>query len=255
MIPKVTKNGIKIGDVLNVLFISILIISIIAGIRTVSSVDGASTNFLENSTKNLTIPSNYSGGKGYIHTINLDTSQQDYKWKAYIGNVSGTLVLEDSAGYSIYDWAIIGNSSGEVFVSRGNSVFWTTINCSNESSVADEQSAMSMSDIMVDNINNTFNHTVHNSMLIGAINITNSTCKSLFTNINDSRDGSGLAETSPFQEILLQDNQSTVVYATFIEDAQMGYNQDKTHQFQLLVAENATLSAPDITYYFYVELD
>ena len=50
-------------------------------------------------------PDNRSDAGGTITTMVLSAVQQNDKWKAYVGNVSGSLTLDDSNGYTIYRWA------------------------------------------------------------------------------------------------------------------------------------------------------
>lgn len=211
---------------------------------------GPVINYVGNSTA-VAISSNRSqDAKGTITVITLDSNQQDYKWKAYVGNVSGKLALDDGTSSTIYDWTL-GTPSGEVYVTRSSSVSWDNVVCANETIITGEQTALGMAALDSDNINRTFNYTAHQSFLVGTKNITESSCKNTATYVSDGPqtvDASAL-----FQEILLSDPLSgSLIFTTIIENDQAGYN-DAPYDFQLLVAENESSATPTL-YYFFVEL-
>jgi hypothetical protein len=190
--------------------------------------------------------------KGTITTLRLSAVQQDYKWKAYVGNATGKLALDDSTGKTIYDWTM-GTITGEIYVTRASSVTWGSIGCANDTTVNTEQSMIGMSQSQVDSINRTFATYSHRSITIGpTLTISNSTCKSIATYINDS--AQVVNETAHFQELLLHDNTTgSLVYTTFIENQHQGFD-NINYDFQLLVAENESSTIP-FTYFFYVEID
>lgn len=189
--------------------------------------------------------------KGTITVVTMTLSQQNYRWKAYVGNVSGSLSLDDATTSTIYDWSL-ATISGEVYVSRASSIAWANVSCVNQTVINNEQSFFGMSPSARDNINNTFNHTVHKSFLIGTKNITASSCRSAFTYVNDA--AQVISETARFQEVLLRDDlNGNLIYATILEQDQQGYDGISTYDFQLIVAENESSTTPT-NYYFYVEL-
>lgn len=208
--------------------------------------------FISNSTVASQSANRTSDQKGHIITLTLDANQQSYKWKAYVGNVSGKLALDDANAKSIYDWDL-ATVTGEVYVTRSSgTIVWANISCANQTTITSEHSALSMSISAVDGINRTFNASSHQSFLVGTVNITTSSCRSIDTYVNDTRQT--FNETARFQEVLLQDNpNSQLVYATVIEQDQLGYNGVSTYDFQLLVAENESNLNPT-TYFFYAEL-
>ncbi|MEA2037225.1 MAG: hypothetical protein U9O94_06955, partial [Nanoarchaeota archaeon] len=75
-----------------------------------------------NSTGNDTVYANKAGG--FIYTVNLDGEAQNSRWKAYVGNITSTFVLDDSDGYTIFDWSLTTAISGEVYASRASSINW-----------------------------------------------------------------------------------------------------------------------------------
>jgi hypothetical protein len=205
---------------------------------------------------NSTAPSvtaNRSDLKGTITTLSLSLNQQDYKWKAYVGNVTGSLTLDDANTKTIYDWTL-GSITGEVYATRSSSTInWANVSCVNQTVINAEQTALSISATAVDSINKTFNNTVHKSFLIGSKSITNSTCRSTATFINDTAQFIN-ESTTLFQEILLRDDlNSAFIYSTLLETDQLGYDGSRSFDFQMLVAEDESSNTPQ-PYYFYVEL-
>ncbi len=250
---KQQKRGLDIGS----LIILVGLMAIVLFSALAAEPDGATIDFKSNSTKTTRQPSSRNDSKGTINTVVINAVQQDFKWKAYVGNVSGTLVLKDSSDYSIYEWTSIGNPTGEVYITRDNSIEWDQIECANATHISAEQTYLNHTASAGDNIENTFSSNRHQSFWIGSLmEISNSTCPSLATWVNDTPQS--MSEDSLFQEILLYDNTS-LVYATIIEQDIPGYRNDSsntTYDFQALVPESA-LPGPQgqVTYYFYVEIE
>jgi hypothetical protein len=186
--------------------------------------------------------------KGTITTVILTSTQQDYKWKAYVGNVSGTLALSDATGKAIYDWSS-GTATGEVYVSRFSNINWNNIACVTQGAIDNEETGISMSTTIRDNINATFNATNHGSFLVGTTPI--SGCRSTATYINGAAQTMG--PSAYFQEILLRDTAtSNLVYAGIINASTLGYNNQR-YDFQVIVGENESATNPS-PYFFWVEL-
>ncbi|NOZ80363.1 MAG: hypothetical protein GXP63_01710 [DPANN group archaeon] len=196
--------------------------------------------------------SSHSGGK--IIVANLNVTQQDSHWKAYVGNVSGRLVLENANNYSIFEWTIT-EVTGEVYATRGNSVNWTTVECANITHVDAEELAMNHTASYTpdDNITNTFSTANnHSSFFAGASTITQNSCNfTTQTFVN----GSQQVGSTYFKEILLYDGTS-IVYSTLMESDRYGYDTGSTYDYQILVAERGDpeFSGQSTNYYFYVEL-
>lgn len=207
--------------------------------------------YVTNSTYTATSVNRSMDAKGTITVLTMTLNQQDYKWKAYVGNVSGTLALDDADALSIYDWSLT-SINGEVYVSRASSVSWANVSCVDQAVINTEQTAMGMTSNARDNINSTFNYTTHRSFLIGAKNITSSSCRSIATYVSDGPQV--ISVNSLFQEILLKDDLSgSLIYTTLLEQDQVSYDGTSVYDFQLIVAENESASSPT-NYYFYVEL-
>ncbi|MFH1770586.1 MAG: hypothetical protein ABH828_03440 [archaeon] len=186
---------------------------------------------------------------GSFTTMNLNVSQQNSRWKAYVGNVSGDLQLRDNNNYTIYDWDLV-TVTGEVYASRSNDITWANIQCLTNATLLSEEDFMNITTSAVDSINLTFNNTVHAGFWVGNKQITNSTCRAIATYVNNQAQVA--SETADFQEILLDDT-SNFVYSTILEQDQAGYDSGKTFDFQMILAEDEYASTPT-TYYFYAEL-
>jgi hypothetical protein len=206
-------------------------------------------NYVSNTTYTSGLVNRSVDAKGTITTVTLSSTQQDYKWKAYVGNVSGTLALADAGGKAIYDWSS-GTVTGEVYVSRYSNINWNNMACVLQSTIDAEESNLSMSTTVKDNINNTFNATNHVSFLVGTTNI--SGCRSTATYINGVPQVMGPAAN--FQEILLRDTGTgNMVYAGLINAGTLGFNNVNKYDFQVIVGENESATIPT-NYYFWVEL-
>lgn len=242
-----TKKSFK---ALMIIISLISIISIFA-IQTLSIPVGPSFNYVKNETTSSAGVGTARNGDlgGYITTLNLNASQQNYAWKAYVGNITGKLVLENNGQKSIYEWPL-PTGSQEVYISRNGTVNWNSINCSNRTIIQNEDTNLSLNSANSNSINKTFNSSIHKTFLVGGRTIQNSTCPAISTYVNDAAQTQN--ETAKFQEVLLQDSASNLVYAALVDKATAGYDNG-AYDFQAIVAEDETLSTPT-TYYFYVEL-
>jgi len=189
---------------------------------------------------------------GSITTIELDVTAQNLKWKAFVGNVTGSLVLSDASNYSIYDWSL-STVVGEVYATRASStILWSNIQCSNLTHIANEEIALNHTSNPDDNISSTFSVKDHNPFYIGTVEITSNSCYSIHTNVNNQ------SQSSKFEEIILYDGtdhqNGNIVYATNLEQDAAGYNTNQ-FDFQMIVPEVGLATWESSTaYYFYVEL-
>lgn len=244
-----------IGRLVSLKYMLLVLLIITATLSIVVQVSAAPASpqitYVSNSTYTSISANRSVDEKGTITVLTMTLNQQNYRWKAYVGNVSGKLSLDDATASTIYDWSLT-TINGEVYVSRASSITWANVSCVNQTVINNEQSFFGMSPSSRDSINGTFNHTVHSSFLIGTKNITASSCRSAFTYVNDAPQP--ISESSNFQEILLRDELSgSMIYATILEQDQTSYDGVSTYDFQLIVAENESSSVPT-NYYFYVEL-
>lgn len=189
---------------------------------------------------------------GRIITLSLSLDQQDYSWKAYVGNVTGTYVLKNSNNYSIYEWPLGAAITGEVYISRNSSANFSTgaVSCASTAEMLAEQTILGMSSSATDNINGTFNSTNHAGFGVGYNNIALNTCPAIALWVNDTSQSA--SSTAVFQEIALHDG-NNMVYASLINNDQTGFDNTTRFDFQAIVAENRS-SSTGTPYYFYIEL-
>lgn len=244
---KMNKNNF-IGVFVNILAIICIIVLFLISLG--SSLPSGDISFSSNTTSAFDgyNASNDSAQGGTITTIIFNASQQTMKWKAYIGNISGSLSLRNSDNFTLYDWSLNENL-GEIYASRANNVNWSSMNCTNQTLIDNEEALLSFDPSSIDSINNTFNNSVHKGFYVSGTNITNSTCRAIMTNINNS--DQGLSESGLFQEVLLSDK-TNLVYASILETDLLGYN-NQTFDFQMILADTESTSTIT-TYYFYIEL-
>ena len=214
---------------------------------------GATVTNISHTTKGSVQPDFRNDTKGTINTVILTAIQQDMKWKAYVGNVSSTFVLDDANDHSIYRWNM-DSFSGQVYITRNNSITWGSVDCATAGNKATEDSAIGHVSTRADSVNRTFVSQIHRNLTVGARFITNDTCYSIATWQNNTQPT--LSKTIPFQELLLWDG-SHMVYATFVENDKAGYRNDTpktTYDFQAIVPDDGQASNPALRYYFYLEL-
>jgi len=94
---------------------------------------GPTITLVDNET--WTEPSGYEINTtgGTISTLVINATNQNLRWKAYVGNVTGEYVLEDASGDRVFDWTV-GTVSGEVYATRHSGVVtWAGITCAQTS--------------------------------------------------------------------------------------------------------------------------
>ena len=204
-----------------------------------------------NVTLNTTAAGSSSGGivnisGGYIAKLNVTATVQNPHWKAFVGWIEGSFVLEDSTGSTIYDWSS-GTTSGEVYATRASgAINWNTISCADSAEILAEETAMAHTG--QDNISSTFSKTNDNVFNIaGSSQIEIDTCSSQNAYVSNS------SNDATFEEIIVHDG-TNIVYASVIEDASPGYD-GANYDFQMLIPENGSSSFTGATaYYLYVEI-
>lgn len=220
--------------------------------NTLAQQTGATLTNISSSTKQIANADWNNQSKGYIHTIGLTAEQQDMKWKAYVGNVSSTFVLDDADDYSIYQWNV-DTFTGQVYITRKTTApLWSSISCASTANKLSEDTSLGHVSSAADSINRTFSVQIHNNITIGTSTINENTCYATTLWQNDAP----VPQTSdaPWQEILLYDTTS-IIYSVFVENDKQGYRGDSTtYDFQAIVPENATAGSLTIPYYFYLEL-
>lgn len=186
---------------------------------------------------------------GSFTTLVLNATTQTPRWKAYVGNATGTFTLRDALNASIYDWGQ-ASMTGEVYVSRDSSPEWASVECANETSIAAEESFLNHTATSIDSISSTFNESVHRGFWVGTERITNSDCYAIATYVNSTAQTPD--ENADFQEVLLQDAAASLIFTGLIDQDAQGYD-NSLYDFQLIVPEDEFSSTPT-TYYFWLEL-
>lgn len=274
------QSAKKIVTLTFLVAVSLIFISSLA----VAQPTGPTVTLIDNSTKgtgsgtriNSSINDTITPG-GYIFTANLNSLQQNDRWKAYVGNVTGTLTLDDANDYTIYQWSL-SSVAGEVYATRSSgTINWTGINCtwisdgrsdpsdglenSNRTPERLENEALSHTSGS-DNVTATFASRNHSQITIGDVIIGKNECFSTNTwqNNDDAAPVFADSDDANFTQIILYDgaiNTETgnVVYATFIEQDITGYDPAETYDFQMILPEDGSIGFSSSTaYYFYVEL-
>ena len=254
------------------IFLVYLIALALAFHIAVAAFVGPTVTQVSNSTRTIAanVTVNGSEGGGYIYTINLNGLEQNNRWKAYVGNVSGTLTLDDANSYTIYDWNL-GAVSGEIYAARNNSpVNFTGLNCTwaatyylaanatptNRTIEDNENSALSHT--RLDNITATFSQRNHSAVQVGDTIIAANPCYAIRPFVNDTNQ----TASTYFDEVIMYDGRDSgkgnVVYVAKIENDVYGYKGtigNTTYDFQLVIPENGASGFTSATsYYFYVEL-
>ena len=213
---------------------------------------GPTVSYVKNETATLRGSSLVNTTGGSITTMNLNMTAQNLKWKAFVGNVTGGLVLADTDGYSLYNWSL-STVMGEIYATRSSTlVSWDDIECANKTHIGNEETAINHTDNPNDNISATFNSKNHDSFYVGTVGISDNECYSIHTNVDNQ------SQSSNFEEVILYDGSNStngdMLYVTTLEQNTRGYNND-TYDFQMIVPEYGYASWTGATaYYFYVEL-
>jgi hypothetical protein len=189
---------------------------------------------------------NISGGR--IATFNLSATVKNTRWKGFVGNVTGSLTLDDAVGSTLFDWSL-SSITGKVYATR-------SINCSNTTNLELENYRMNHTNAD-DNITKTFNATLnstnatvsggHSGFYAGNVYIYNNTCPVLHTYVGNASQGQN------FTELALFDGYN-FVYSTILESNARGFD-DQPYDFQMIVPEIGLQGFSSATaYYIYVEL-
>jgi len=126
---------------------------------------GPTITFIANETKDPASATLINTSGGSITTVILNATTQNLRWKAYVGNVTGTLTLDDANNNSLFDWELT-SIFGEIYSTRASgSINWTGINCSNSTHISNENIAMNHTN-KDDNITATFDDLTHQGFFL-----------------------------------------------------------------------------------------
>ncbi len=244
------SSASSIQAVAFVLVISVLLLTLLPH-PAAALPEGPTITYISNETNSPTAATMINTTGGSITTVVLNGTTQNVRWKAYVGNVTGKLALQDAAGYSIYDWAA-STPKGEIYATRKDTtVSWGNIKCANLTNIENENHALNQTSAE-DNITTTFSTKLHSSFYAGTNFISSNSCYSVHTFVNNSE------QSNLFQEVLLYDGTTSangdIVYASIMEQHALGYNNEP-YDFQIILPENGQEGWSSSTaYYFYVEL-
>ena len=236
---------------LNIVYLAAFSILIASTLLVYAAPIGPTITVISNQTKQPASAKIINTTGGSITTMMLNATTQDTRWKAYVGNVTGRLTLDDANDNTIFDWALT-NVIGEVYATRfSGSVNWSGTNCSNSTHMSNEDITLNQSN-KDDNITKTFNTKVHNGFYVGSRQILQNTCYSVHTYVNSS------SQAAKFEEVALYDGTNetngNIIFATPLEQDAYGFD-NSTYDFQMIVPENGLSTWTSSTaYYFYVEL-
>ena len=211
---------------------------------------GVDVEIINESTRTVSAGYEINTSGGSITTANITARLQNFRWKAFVGNVSGSFSLDDASGSTIYDWsmAVIG---GQVYATRNEStISWGDIACADVADLEAENLAMNLTNAY-DNITATFSlSTNHDPFSVGGVPIANCDFYLKTYVSGESQDG-----TDFFEAVVLTDEVSGLIYSTKIEGGEVGYD-GSTFDFQMIVPENPTIHSQgsSTAYYLYVEL-
>jgi len=197
-------------------------------------------------------------------------------WQGYVGNVTGTITLDDNENYTMYNWSA-ADPQGEVYAAN-DTVNWANVQCFNFTAVGDYgnythdvlqkgatnlygknltmlESEFGISSSDMDGVNETFNFTYgsdeHDLFYVGDLYFSEGEC--LFTRTYSDV---GMGTTNEFEEVLLWDPvRNNTIFTAILEQDVLGFN-NRTYDFQMMVLENGHLGNTETTdYYFYVEVE
>jgi hypothetical protein len=234
-------------------FIIVILAITFMSIYVAGDPTGAVLANISSSQKNSSDPGYGNHSKGAIHTVNLGATQQNTKWKAYVGNVSSSFVLDDEDNYSIFQWTIT-SFTGQIYITRNSTISWDNVACATPAEIALEDTTISHNSASADSVNRTFTTQGHKQFFIGGRQINQNSCYSVATNVDNSPQTA--SSTTPFTELLLWDSDGKMLYTTFVENDANSYRNDgvTTYDFQAIVPESGNAGTPAFTYYFYIEL-
>lgn len=216
-------------------------------------------NVTNSTTRSPTSASTVSAIGGNVSILSITGTTVTQSWQGYVGNISGTITLDDSAGFTLFNWSLT-NPEGEVYASVSTVDFSSgNVECYNFTNntagyynlTAFETSLGLVSDD-ADGVNETFTEgSTHDTFFAGTNQISGICPETQLFN------ESGEQNTYQFQEVLLYEKtQKKVIYTAIIEgDPVLGYDS-KYWDFQMLVGEDGHDGDTAVTtYYFYVELE
>jgi hypothetical protein len=211
---------------------------------------------------------------GNVTALELYNIRSTLFWQGYYGNVTGRIVLDDAMNNTFYAWEL-ARPSGELYATNSSGVvWWDNLSCVNFTADTETNHKINLSTLVaqynqnttvqilqnltMDSFNYTFNMTFESILEVGGNKIGDADvdtehCPMLYTFVDEAW------QTASYKELLTFDNDSSLVFVTFLEDNLNGFEAgtDDLHDFQIMVPEDGTPGQEDTytSYYFYVELE
>lgn len=245
----------------------VLLLAVLATVVTYSVIVRAENNVplgadsvtviqTESSNTSLYPPSTINAEAGNVTELTITGLSQTKSWQGYYGNVSGTIILEDSQGYRFYQWDA-AEPQGEIYASPNSTITWTSVTCtdfSNATYMAAWNTFFGMNESDYDNLNSTYTGTGHPTFYVGTL--TQNGCPTTYTFVNNA------TQAVDFPAVLLtSEPEGSIIFTSIIENKSIGVRESIAgfdgglYDFQLLVAENGQSGNDAVTaYYFWVEI-
>src|SRR3989344_8205569 len=157
----------------NILFSTILMVMMYAVLA--QSVPLPSGPVITNASSETPIPTPATAlttAGGTFTPLVINASSQTPRWKAYAGNVTGTLTLDDASNTTIFNWQVT-TTTGEVYATRSQTtVDWTSIVCASNATITSEMNVLGHNDSLDDSLNKTFlQSNPHREFYVGLVHI------------------------------------------------------------------------------------
>lgn len=189
---------------------------------------------------------------GNITSVTINATSVTKTWQGYYGNVTGTIVLDNSQNKSMYDWEQT-SPTGQIYAVNASISDWSGIECFNFTAhspainLSHLEAHLGVGETDADGVNETFSTTTHDAFDVGSVSISANSCHATRTYVNDGA-------STDFQNVLLYEpTDKLVVYTGLIHQDTTGFD-NSPHDFQLLVGEDGHGNTATTQYYFYVEL-
>ncbi len=239
----------------------LLVMSMVVAQALYAATPEGATNLtvVTSSTRQATPSSTLDSIAGNVSQLSITAYTQTQHWQGYYGNVTGTILLSDASGGTIYSWDT-ANPSGQIFASTSEVDFSDgNVECYNFSKAGNGylnlsayEASLGMTESSEDGINETFNLTnAYDPFYVSATYI-NETCPVtyLFNATNQS-------SKNTYQELLLYDlTANNTIFTSIIRPGGiLGFN-NLEWDFQMIVAEKGSQGDTSTTeYYFYISLE
>jgi len=178
---------------------------------------------------------------GNISGVNVTGTMLTEKWASFYGNVTGTIVLTDSAGTNnVYSWSWTAADGGEVCLSQDSSFPWASAETTTRAEIDTAFGFTSGADQAADTY-------------------TDASCSITINEVAGatSSTGTSLMGSSSFSNCILGDGteaaEADFAFCTDIDNAGTNWNNEAAN-YEVMVPTTQTAGATE-TYYFFVELN